>query len=472
VIRDVGRLAGPRRAGLPSTPSACCSPATPPLRSPPWRRRPRDQPDAASRCGRRRGRIGRPARRALYDGDERHALDYDDVDDALIAHPQCSAGPHPPGGGRCLRRLRRGAAGGLPARLGDCRVVAGVLGVESHYQAGWHSTSTHRHRSVPRRPPPGSFGCRPPRFSTASDGGHHGRRSRQNFGTMTKTAPRRARRRARILGRPARRAGFTPIRTSWRAMGLPRLYGDASTAGPRPPPMAEEDEPAGPQHQAPPVLLRHHAPSTPRSNSPPLCRAGRGSRRSSRRPAGRASPLSTRPHGLQAKFSLEYRWPPPSSTGGDAGFVRRPRPGPPHVQQLLRTVEVDAENAAGPPAGRTTPFRVVTPWRAAPPPRPGRQAARSCDAPRLREQHPGQVRRLQWFSVRPSVVTRQYEALALAPSASAGCPDRPRRTGGGRRRGRQPGLVTAAPLEGCSSWPWSRAIAAPFASRQLADPGR
>src|SRR5437764_339397 len=79
---------------------------------------------------------------ALLDATAAHALDYDDVDDALLGHPSAVlvpavlalAGAAGASGGEMLGAYRRG--------LETARALAAALGIEGHYEAGWHSTST------------------------------------------------------------------------------------------------------------------------------------------------------------------------------------------------------------------------------------------------------------------------------------------------------------------------------------------
>ena len=123
---------------------------------------------------------------ALVDGTAAHALDFDDVDDAQIAHPSAvlvpallAAAQQPDlPGAAVLDAYAVGVVAG--------RAVAGVLGVAGHYGRGWHSTGTigavsataalarlHRLDADATRRALGVAG------SLAAG-------SRQNFGTMTK----------------------------------------------------------------------------------------------------------------------------------------------------------------------------------------------------------------------------------------------------------------------------------------------
>ncbi|GGL40153.1 MmgE/PrpD family protein [Nocardia jinanensis] len=86
---------------------------------------------------------------ALVDGTAAHALDYDDVDDAVIAHPSAVLVPAllaagvarpsdiagPPLDGNALIVAYRSG-------IRVSRLIAAVIGIRDHYEAGWHSTST------------------------------------------------------------------------------------------------------------------------------------------------------------------------------------------------------------------------------------------------------------------------------------------------------------------------------------------
>nr|WP_296766869.1 MmgE/PrpD family protein [Rhodococcus sp. (in: high G+C Gram-positive bacteria)] len=84
-----------------------------------------------------------PARSAsLVDGTSAHALDYDDVDDSVIAHLSAvlvpallSAGVGPDVSGAALVESYR-------CGVVVDRKLAAELGIRNHYDAGWHSSST------------------------------------------------------------------------------------------------------------------------------------------------------------------------------------------------------------------------------------------------------------------------------------------------------------------------------------------
>jgi 2-methylcitrate dehydratase PrpD len=81
-------------------------------------------------------------RAALLNGTAAHALDYDDVDDLLIAHPSAVLVP------AVLATAERAGAGGAVAveaywrGLVVMRALAAGLGIGGHYGRGWHSTAT------------------------------------------------------------------------------------------------------------------------------------------------------------------------------------------------------------------------------------------------------------------------------------------------------------------------------------------
>jgi 2-methylcitrate dehydratase PrpD len=123
---------------------------------------------------------------ALVDGTSAHALDYDDVDDSLIAHPSAvlvpallAAAQHRGNSGEAVLRAYR-------VGLEAARAVGKALDIPRHYGAGWHSTSTvgtlgaaaavsallslDARKALHALGVAGSLACG----------------SRQNFGTMTK----------------------------------------------------------------------------------------------------------------------------------------------------------------------------------------------------------------------------------------------------------------------------------------------
>ncbi len=79
---------------------------------------------------------------ALIDGTGAHALDYDDVDDAVIAHPSAvlipallaTGGRLDASGTELVDAYRTGV------RVG--RLLAAAIDIREHYEQGWHSTAT------------------------------------------------------------------------------------------------------------------------------------------------------------------------------------------------------------------------------------------------------------------------------------------------------------------------------------------
>lgn len=127
-----------------------------------------------------------PRQAALVGGTSAHALDFDDVDDALIGHPSTVLVPAVLAVGD---QVGAGGAAVLDAYwtgLTVARVIAKALDIAPHYQKGWHATATV-----------GVFGAaaataRLRGLSTAQTRHALGiaaslaMGSRRNFGTMTK----------------------------------------------------------------------------------------------------------------------------------------------------------------------------------------------------------------------------------------------------------------------------------------------
>jgi 2-methylcitrate dehydratase PrpD len=123
---------------------------------------------------------------ALIGGLAAHALDYDDVDDAIIGHPSAVIVPAVLAAGEELQSSGVEVLEGYWTGLTAGRMIAAELGIEGHYAAGWHSTSTigtlsaaaavARMRHLSALQAQHALGIA---GSLASG-------SRQNFGTMTK----------------------------------------------------------------------------------------------------------------------------------------------------------------------------------------------------------------------------------------------------------------------------------------------
>ena len=129
---------------------------------------------------------GSPADAARVAGLAAHALDYDDVDDATISHPSAVMVPallavgadRRTSGAEVVTAFHRGLAVG--------RTLGAALGIRAHYEAGWHTTSTVG--TVAATAAVGSLlGLDAPRVRAALGiAGSLAQGSRQNFGSMTK----------------------------------------------------------------------------------------------------------------------------------------------------------------------------------------------------------------------------------------------------------------------------------------------
>jgi 2-methylcitrate dehydratase PrpD len=132
------------------------------------------------------GRAADARQAALLGGLAAHALDFDDVDDAMIGHPSAVLIP---------AVLAVAEEQDLPGEalldaywvgLATCRAIAGALGIDGHYGKGWHSTATigtlasaaavARLRGLSLDQTQHALGI----------AGSLAAGSRQNFGTMTK----------------------------------------------------------------------------------------------------------------------------------------------------------------------------------------------------------------------------------------------------------------------------------------------
>ena len=322
-----------------------------------------DEHSGRTRCLATGARL--PARSAaLIDATSAHALDYDDVDDALFAHPSTVLVPvllalgdgKASSGEELLVAYRRG--------LEASRAVAAAVGIEGHYQVGWHATSTvgtlgaaAAAARLLRLGPEATQHCLGMAASMA--GG-----SRQNFGTMTKPLHAGLAAQAGMLAAQLAARGFTADPDQLEGpMGFLALYGDVvgrpaddvtdpGTAGDGPPPgLNVKLHPCCyATHTAidAAVELRPSIPDVEQiTGIDVVVRTG-----------GLAPLIHHRPtDGPQAKFSLEYAVAAALLDGDvtlasfDDARVRRA-----DVQQLLRRVAV--RTADTPPSGRSA-------WRAA-----------------------------------------------------------------------------------------------------------
>jgi 2-methylcitrate dehydratase PrpD len=122
----------------------------------------------------------------LVGGTSAHALDFDDVDDAMIGHPSAVLVPTVLAVGEQVDTTGPQVLDAYWTGLTTCRLVAEALGIAGHYAAGWHATATVgalgaaaaacRLRALPRLRVQHALGI----------AGSLAAGSRQNFGTMTK----------------------------------------------------------------------------------------------------------------------------------------------------------------------------------------------------------------------------------------------------------------------------------------------
>ena len=300
--------------------------------------------------------IGRPmaARSAaLIDGTSAHALDYDDVDDALLAHPSAVLVPAilaegeacGASGDDLLDSYRRG--------LETCRAVAAAIGIEGHYHAGWHSTSTigtigaaaavARLLRLPAEAVRHCFGL----AATMAAG------SRQNFGTMAKPLHAGLAAERGILAAELAARGFTADPDQLEGpMGFLALYGGGTS-----PRVSEalpiDADPDGLNVKLYPCCYATHAAIDASLELAATRPAGTEiiAVEVVVPPGGLAPLIHHRPtDGLQAKFSLEYAVAAALLDGGvtlasfDDARVRAD-----DVQKLLRDVQL--ASAATPPSG-------------------------------------------------------------------------------------------------------------------------
>ncbi|MCU1614404.1 MAG: hypothetical protein JWO98_1944 [Frankiales bacterium] len=123
---------------------------------------------------------------ALLNGTCAHALDFDDVDDQMIGHPSAVMVPALLATGEEVRASGAIILDAYWVGLAACRWLAAALQIDSHYQAGWHSTGTigavgaaaacARLRGLTSEQTRSALGI----------AGSLAAGSRQNFGTMTK----------------------------------------------------------------------------------------------------------------------------------------------------------------------------------------------------------------------------------------------------------------------------------------------
>ncbi|MCA1841812.1 MAG: MmgE/PrpD family protein [Actinobacteria bacterium] len=187
-----------------------------------------DGPSRSIAVGRRM-----PARSAaLVDGTSAHALDYDDVDDALFGHPSAVLVPTLLALGDACDSSGEALLVAYQRGLETCRALAQAIGIEAHYQAGWHATSTigtvgaaaaaARLLGLPVEATRHCLG-----LAATMAGG-----SRQNFGTMTKPLHAGLAAEHGILAAQLAGGGFTADPDQLEGpMGFLALFGSGAASG-------------------------------------------------------------------------------------------------------------------------------------------------------------------------------------------------------------------------------------------------
>ena len=309
--------------------------------------------------------VGRslPARTAaLVDATAAHALDYDDVDDALYAHPSTVLVPAVLALGDTLGASGEGMLLAYRRGLETARALAAALGIEGHYGAGWHSTSTigtlaaaaAAARLLDLSAPAVQHGLG---LAASMAGG-----SRQNFGTMTKPLHAGLAAEGGVLAAQLAARGFTADPDQLEGpMGFLALYGtgdaDQWEEPPAPPGLNVKLHPCCyATHTAVDAALELRPSVTGVDDITGIDVAAR--------PGGLAPLIHHRPvDGLQAKFSLEYTVAVALLDGYVtlASFTDE-RARRADVQQLLRRVEVSPADRPpiGPPVWGSAFPAVVT----------------------------------------------------------------------------------------------------------------
>ena len=297
------------------------------------------------------GQPADPRQAALLGGLAAHALDFDDVDDAMIGHPSAVLVPAVLAVAEEHDLPGKALLDAYWAGLAVCRALAGALGIDGHYGQGWHSTATvgtvasaaavARLRGL-------SLGQTQHALGIA---GSLAAGSRQNFGTMTKPLHAGTAASNGVLAATLAAAGFTADQDQLeRPLGFLALH----HGGPNPS-LPDATALATPRlnvklypccyyiHSAADALrdLHHEGLSAPDVDSI----------RVTVQPAGSGPLIHHRPTtGLQGKFSMEYA----SAAVLLDGDLRLPTFTDEHVnrpraQDLLRRVTL--EEAEVPPLG-------------------------------------------------------------------------------------------------------------------------
>jgi 2-methylcitrate dehydratase PrpD len=292
-----------------------------------------------------------PRQAALIGGLSAHALDFDDVDDAMIGHPSAVLVPAVLAVGEQAGSSGREVLEAYWVGLAACRTVAAELGIDGHYAAGWHATATigtlaaaaatARLRGLRAEQVRHALGIA---GSLASG-------SRQNFGTMTKPLHAGTAASNGVLAATLAAGGFTADTHQLEApLGFLAMHHGSPGTMPAP---SEDLEVAALNVKLYPCCYYIHASADAMID---LAEAGLAPRdvesvHVTVQPAGLGALIHHRPvTGLQGKFSMEYAMAAAlvdrrlSLQTFTDEMVRRPQ-----VQDLLR--KVSAETSPHPPVG-------------------------------------------------------------------------------------------------------------------------
>jgi 2-methylcitrate dehydratase PrpD len=307
---------------------------------------------------------------ALIGGTSAHALDFDDVDDAVIGHPSAVLVPSVLAVGEQLDASGWDVLDAYWNGLTTFRSVAAAVGITEHYAAGWHSTATigtlaaaaaaARLRGLTATEVRHAFGI----------AGSLAAGSRQNFGTMTKPLHAGTAASNGVLAASLAAAGFTadpdqlerPLGFLALHAGAGRYEDGAAAAGHGPPPDLTR---AALNVKLHPCCYYLHAAA-----DAALALAAAGLRPHevdevlvTVQPDGLGPLIHHRPRtGLQGKFSLEYAIAACLLDGrlGLATFTDEQVQRPDAQRLLTRVHGTTAPTPPDGPAEWTTYFAVVT----------------------------------------------------------------------------------------------------------------
>lgn len=301
---------------------------------------------------------------ALIDGTAAHALDYDDVDDAVIAHPSAVLVPALLAAGSARDTSGRRLASAYRVGVRVDRILAAAIGIRDHYDVGWHSTSTIG--TIGAAAAITSLWDLPTDQSRHAIGiaGSLAAGSRQNFGTMTKPLHAGIAASNGLFAAQLAGQGVTsdPEGLEGR-LGFLSLHGAQNTTAIDLSAIST-DHPTMNVKLFPCCYYAHRAADAALQSATQTAAADISAVEVIVQPGGLAPLIHHRPKdGTQAKFSLEYVVAAALidrriglSTFDDVR-VRRD-----DVQQLLAKVSLRESPTPpiGPPAGSGTAFSVVT----------------------------------------------------------------------------------------------------------------